>query len=65
MHRPEKVQACYGFRHPVETLDFFEASGDMNNNPADISSAEDIVWRLPPSLAASRTIEENGTLLST
>ncbi len=36
----------------------FEASSDMNNNPADIPSAEDIVWRLPPSLATSRKNEE-------
>ena len=32
----------------------FEASIDINNNPADQPSAEDIVWRLPPSYATSR-----------
>ena len=35
-----------------------EASSDMNNNPADIPAADDIVWRLPPSLATSRKDDE-------
>ncbi|NOR20972.1 MAG: methyltransferase [Xanthomonadales bacterium] len=32
----------------------FEASSDVNNNPADQPDASDIVWRLPPSYATSR-----------
>jgi predicted methyltransferase len=36
----------------------FEASIDINNNPADIPATDDIVWRLPPSLATSRENEE-------
>ena len=32
----------------------FEASSDINNNPADQPEASDIVWRLPPSYATSR-----------
>jgi len=32
----------------------FEASTDINNNPADQPEATDIVWRLPPSYATSR-----------
>jgi len=32
----------------------FEASIDINNNPADQPTSEDIVWRLPPSYATSR-----------
>lgn len=32
----------------------FEASIDINNNPADQPEASDIVWRLPPSYATSR-----------
>lgn len=32
----------------------FEASVDINNNPADQPGEEDIVWRLPPSYATSR-----------
>jgi predicted methyltransferase len=32
----------------------FEASSDVNNNPADQPEASDIVWRLPPSYATSR-----------
>ncbi len=32
----------------------FEASSDINNNPADQPKATDIVWRLPPSYATSR-----------
>jgi predicted methyltransferase len=35
-----------------------EASSDMNNNPADVPTEEDIVWRLPPSLATSRKDNE-------
>lgn len=35
-----------------------EASSDMNNNPADTPAADDIVWRLPPSLATSRKDDE-------
>jgi predicted methyltransferase len=31
----------------------FVASSDINNNPKDQPGAEDIVWRLPPSLATS------------
>jgi len=32
----------------------FVASSDINNNPKDQPGAEDIVWRLPPSLSTSR-----------
>jgi len=32
----------------------FEASNDVNNNPADQPGEDDIVWRLPPSFATSR-----------
>lgn len=32
----------------------FVASSDINNNPKDQPGAEDIVWRLPPSLVTSR-----------
>jgi len=32
----------------------FEASSDINHNPADQPEASDIVWRLPPSYATSR-----------
>jgi len=35
-----------------------EASSDMNNNPADMPTADDIVWRLPPSLATSKKDDE-------
>ncbi len=35
-----------------------EASSDMNNNPADQPGTDDIVWRLPPTLATSRENEE-------
>ncbi len=31
----------------------FVAESDINENPADQPSDEDIVWRLPPSLATS------------
>ncbi len=31
-----------------------EASSDINANPMDVPSGDDIVWRLPPSLATSR-----------
>jgi predicted methyltransferase len=34
-------------------FEFVAASG-VNNNPADTPSAEDIVWRLPPTLMTSR-----------
>ncbi len=36
----------------------FEASIDINNNPADKPSEKDIVWRLPPTYATSRDNEE-------
>jgi predicted methyltransferase len=46
----------------VETLEnagfVLEASSDINNNPADQPTTEDIVWRLPPSLVTSRNDEE-------
>ena len=46
----------------VETLEnagfVLEASSDVNNNPADQPTEEDIVWRLPPTLATSRENEE-------
>jgi predicted methyltransferase len=32
----------------------FEASTDINNNPADQPTVDDIVWRLPPGYATSR-----------
>ena len=32
----------------------FVASSDINHNPKDQPGAEDIVWRLPPSLSTSR-----------
>ena len=32
----------------------FEAESDINENPADQPGADDIVWRLPPSLRGSR-----------
>ena len=32
----------------------FEASSDINNNPADQPGDEDIVWRLPPTFFTSR-----------
>jgi predicted methyltransferase len=32
----------------------FEAESDINANPADQPTADDIVWRLPPSFATSR-----------
>ena len=32
----------------------YEASSDINNNPADQPTASDIVWRLPPSYVTSR-----------
>jgi predicted methyltransferase len=35
-----------------------EASSDMNNNPADQPTTDDIVWRLPPTLATSGDNEE-------
>ena len=31
-----------------------EASIDINNNPADQPTTDDVVWRLPPSYATSR-----------
>jgi predicted methyltransferase len=31
-----------------------EASSDMNNNPKDQPTTEDVVWRLPPTLFSSR-----------
>jgi predicted methyltransferase len=31
----------------------FVAASNINNNPADVSAAEDIVWRVPPSLMNS------------
>jgi predicted methyltransferase len=46
----------------IETLEkagfVLEASSDMNNNPADQPTVEDVVWRLPPTLATSRENEE-------
>jgi predicted methyltransferase len=46
----------------VETLEnagfVLEASSDMNNNPADQPTTEDVVWRLPPTFATSRDNEE-------
>ena len=45
----------------TETLEnagfVLEASSDMNNNPADQPTTEDIVWRLPPTLATSQENE--------
>lgn len=38
-------------------FEFIEAS-DVNQNPKDQPGTEDIVWRLPPSLATSRENEE-------
>jgi len=39
----------------VEAAGFeFVAESDINANPADQPTAEDIVWRLPPTLATSR-----------
>ncbi len=43
----------------VEQAGFeFVAESDINQNPADQPGAEDIVWRLPPTLATSRDNEE-------
>jgi predicted methyltransferase len=46
----------------VETLEnagfVLEASSDINNNAADQPTTEDIVWRLPPTLATSGGNEE-------
>ncbi|MFT5138806.1 MAG: putative methyltransferase [Lysobacterales bacterium] len=46
----------------IETLEnagfVLEASSDMNNNAADQPTTDDIVWRLPPTLATSRENEE-------
>jgi predicted methyltransferase len=46
----------------IETMEnagfVLEASSDVNNNPADQPTTEDIVWRLPPSLVTSRENEE-------
>ncbi len=36
----------------------FVAESDINENPNDQPTAEDIVWRLPPTLATSRENEE-------
>lgn len=36
----------------------FEASSDINHNPADRPTTEDIVWRLPPGYATSRNNAE-------
>ncbi|MEO0576820.1 MAG: methyltransferase, partial [Pseudomonadota bacterium] len=42
----------------IEAAGFeFVASSDINANPADQPGAEDIVWRLPPTLATSRDDE--------
>ena len=39
----------------IEAAGFeFVAESDVNNNPKDQPTAEDIVWRLPPSLVTSR-----------
>jgi predicted methyltransferase len=35
-----------------------EASSDMNNNPKDQPTTDDIVWRLPPTYATSKDNEE-------
>ncbi len=40
--------------HAAKAGFVFEASNDINENPADQPEASDIVWRLPPSFATSR-----------
>jgi len=46
----------------IETMEkagfVLEASSDINNNPADQPTTDDIVWRLPPTLSTSREDEE-------
>lgn len=46
----------------IETMEnagfVLEASSDFNNNPADQPTTDDIVWRLPPTLATSGDNEE-------
>ncbi len=46
----------------IETMEkagfMLEKSSDINNNPADQPTTEDIVWRLPPTLATSRNNED-------
>ena len=36
----------------------FVSASDINSNPADQPTSEDIVWRLPPSLATSGDNQE-------
>lgn len=50
-----------GYLRPMDVIAAFEAAGftlveasDINANPNDNPGVEDVVWRLPPSLATSR-----------
>ena len=54
-----------GYVKQAQIVSVFEAAGfelvgssDVNANPADRPTAEDFVWRLPPTLATSRDNEE-------
>ena len=54
-----------GYVKQSQIVSVFEAAGfelvgssDVNANPADRPTAEDFVWRLPPTLATSRDNEE-------
>ncbi|MEM8562647.1 MAG: methyltransferase [Pseudomonadota bacterium] len=50
-----------GYLEEADVIEFFEDAGfelvdtaEINANPNDVPGPEDIVWRLPPSLATSR-----------
>jgi len=58
---PEWADGSRGYLDKAELIARMEAAGfefvaasDINRNPADVPGAEDIVWRLPPSLSTSR-----------
>ena len=61
----EWAEGDSGYMKQSQVIASFEAAGfelvgesEVNANPADRPTNEDIVWRLPPSLATSRDDEE-------